>query len=185
MFREAVDGAQKKLGLTHPNTQLFIRNLIDCYDRMRAPEKAEPLLRELAEFCKEQAGADSLPFAGQLAVLAMNLLQQKKYPEAEAVLRDCLALREKKEPDAWNTFNARSMLGGALLGQKKYAEAEPLLLQGYDGMKQREDKIPPPGKVRLPEAGERLVQLYDAWGKKDKADEWRKQLEAARAKPQK
>jgi len=35
------------------------------------------------------------------------------------------------------------MLGGSLLGQKKYAEAEPLLLSGYEGMKQREVKIPP------------------------------------------
>ena len=48
------------------------------------------------------------------------------------------------------------MLGGALLGQKKYAEAEPLLLAGYEGMKQREAKIPPEGKVRLTEALERL-----------------------------
>ena len=45
-------------------------------------------------------------------------------------------------PDDWLTFNARSLLGGSLLGQKKYAEAEPLLLSGYEGMKQREDKIP-------------------------------------------
>ena len=47
----------------------------------------------------------------------------------------------KALPDDWRTFNARSLLGGSLLGQKKYAEAEPLLLSGYEGMKQREDKI--------------------------------------------
>jgi len=28
---------------------------------------------------------------------------------------------------------------------------------------------------------ERLVQLYEAWGKKDKAAEWRKKLAEARA----
>ena len=113
----------------------------------------------------------------------MNLLQQKKHANAEQVLRECLPIREKAEPDAWLTFNTRSMLGGALLGQQKYAEAEPLLLQGYDGLKQRQDKIPPAGHVRLTEAMERLVRLYDAWGKKDQADRWRKELEAARAKP--
>jgi hypothetical protein len=59
------------------------------------------------------------------------------------------------------------MLGGALLGQKKYAEAEPLLLAGYQGMKQRQQSIPPQGKIRLPEAALRLVQLYEALGKKD------------------
>jgi len=183
LYREAVDGARKKLGLAHPDTQGYIRNLIDCYDRMKAPEKAEPLLRELADFWKEKAGADSLPFAGQLAVLAANLLQQQKAPDAEQVLRDCLAIREKKAPDEWTTFNTKSTLGGALLAQKKYADAEPLLLSGYEGMKQREAKIPPQGQVRLTEALERLVQLYDETGQKDKAEEWRKKLEAAKAPP--
>lgn len=76
-----------------------------------------------------------------------------------------------------NTFNAQAMLGGALLGQKKYTDAEPLLLSGYQGMKQREAKIPPQGKVRLTEALERLVQLYEATGKKEEADKWRKKLD--------
>ena len=79
------------------------------------------------------------------------------------------------------TFNTESLLGGSLLGQKKYAEAEPLLLSGYAGLKEREKTIPPPGKVRLPEAAERLAQLYEATGKKDEAAKWRKELEAARA----
>jgi hypothetical protein len=67
------------------------------------------------------------------------------------------------------------MLGGALPGQKKYADAEPLLLAGYDGMKQREKSIPPQGKVRIPEAIDRLVRLYDATGKQDDAAKWRKE----------
>jgi hypothetical protein len=35
------------------------------------------------------------------------------------------------QPDAWTTFNTRSLPGGALLGQQMYAEAKPLLLAGY------------------------------------------------------
>jgi hypothetical protein len=46
-----------------------------------------------------------------------------------------------------------------------------------------EQTIPVPLRTRnLTDALERLVQLYDATGQKDKADEWWKQLEAA-AKP--
>ena len=48
-------------------------------------------------------------------------------------------------------------------------------------MKARESKVPSPSKPRLAEAGDRLVQLYDAWGKKDKADECRKKLEECKA----
>jgi hypothetical protein len=34
-----------------------------------------------------------------------------------------------------------SALGAALLGQKNYTAAEPLLLKGYEGIKQREKSI--------------------------------------------
>ena len=71
------------------------------------------------------------------------------------------------------------MLGAVLLGQKKYTDAEPLLRQGYEGMKQREVKIPPLGKPRVHEALERLVQLYEATEQKEKADEWREKLDEA------
>ena len=110
--------------------------------------------------------------------MGRNQLLQQKYTEAELALRECLAIRKKTQPGEWTTFNTKSMLGGALLGQKKYAEAEPLLLVGYEGMKQREAKIPPEGKVRLTEALERLAELDEAMEKKDGAARWRKELEA-------
>ena len=69
--------------------------------------------------------------------------------------------------------NSQSLLGGALLGQEKYADAEPLLLAGYEGMKQREKTIPPQGKVRLTEAVERLIELYTATNKPDEVTKWR------------
>jgi tetratricopeptide (TPR) repeat protein/tRNA A-37 threonylcarbamoyl transferase component Bud32 len=180
VFAEAVAGARKKLGLAHATTQSVIRNLIDCYMRMGQPARAEPLCRELAEFWSRKAGPDSPPYAGALAALGINLLQQQEWAAAEPVLRDALAIHEKKEPDAWAACHMRSLLGGSLLGQNKYAEAEPLLLAGYEGMRRREDRIPPQGEGQLTAGLERLVQLYDAWGKKDKADPWRKKLAEAK-----
>jgi hypothetical protein len=64
------------------------------------------------------------------------------------------------------------------LGQKKYAEAEPLLQAGYEGLRQRKDQIPPQDRVSLTETLERLVQLYEATGRKDQAAVWHKELEA-------
>ena len=88
----------------------------------------------------------------------------------------CLAIREKAIPDDWSRFNAMSLLGGALLGQGQYAEAEPLIVAGYEGMKAREAQIPAPGKPRLAEAAERVVRLYEAWGKPEKAAAWKAKL---------
>ncbi|MGD0258381.1 MAG: serine/threonine-protein kinase [Verrucomicrobiota bacterium] len=113
---------------------------------------------------------------GALAMLANARLREGKFVEAEAPARECLTLREIEIPDDWRTFNARSMLGGSLLGQKKYAEAEPLLLAGYQGMKQREARIPLEGKPRLTETLQRLVQLYEAIGRPDQAAKWQQKL---------
>jgi hypothetical protein len=68
-----------------------------------------------------------------------------------------------------------------LAGADEGREAEPLLLEGYEGMKTREARIPAAGKKGLTEALERLVQLCDATDAKDKAKEWRKKLEDAKA----
>jgi serine/threonine protein kinase/tetratricopeptide (TPR) repeat protein len=182
LLQEAVDGARKKLGLTYPITRTVIDHLADSYERLNTPAKAEPLRRELVEFWKQKAGTDSIEYAGPLVLLGLNLLLQHKADDAEPILRDCLAIRQKKQSDLWTTFNTQSLLGGALLGQKKYADAEPLLLKGYQGMKDREAKIPANGNIRLTDALQRLVQLYEATGNKDEAAKWCKELQNLQAK---
>jgi hypothetical protein len=95
------------------------------------------------------------------------------------VFRECLAIREKTQPNTWTPFDTKSLLGAALLGQKKYADAEPLLLAGYEGMKQRADTIPAEVRtLRLTEGLERLVQLYEATAKPNEVKKW----QAERAK---
>jgi hypothetical protein len=72
--------------------------------------------------------------------------------------------------------NALGWLALNLLSQQKYAEAEPLLLQGYEGMKQREPTTPAGEKRRLTEAGERVVRFYEVTGQPEKARVWREKL---------
>jgi tetratricopeptide (TPR) repeat protein len=120
---------------------------------------------------------DSPIHAAALAVRGSMLLLRKKPAEAELKLQESLTIRKKRQPDDWTTFETESLLGEDLLEQKKYADAEPLLLSGYQGMKEREETIPSQDKDRLTEALERLVHLYEAWGKKDKAAHWREALE--------
>jgi serine/threonine protein kinase len=159
-------------------------NLVTNYERAGQLTKAEPLYRYFVEKTRREHGADDLRTSSQLILLGMNLLAQKKYVDAQPVLRETLTIRRKKQPDDWTTFNTESYLGAALLGQKKYTEAEPLLRDGYQGMKQRQEKIPAVRKLRLREALELLVQLYETTGNKDETAKWRKELEAktARAK---
>lgn len=124
---------------------------------------------------------ESPTHASALVVRGLMLLAQKKPAEAELKLRESLTIRRKIQPDEWTTFETKSILGQALLEQKKYAEAEPLLLSGYQGMNKRASQIRSQDKGQLTQALERLVHLYDAWGKKEKAAQWRKELEKANA----
>jgi serine/threonine protein kinase/tetratricopeptide (TPR) repeat protein len=181
LHREAADGARKKLGLAHPHTQTYIRELSACYERMGQPARGEPLLRELVDLGK-QKDADAPSIAATRAALGANLLAQQKATDAEPPLRQALATLDKHRPDEWATSHTRSLLGAALLGQKKYADAEPFLVQGYEGMKQREARIPTGDRFRLAEAVERLVQLYEATGQEEQAARWRKKREAKEAK---
>jgi hypothetical protein len=98
---------------------------------------------------------------------------QERWAEAEPFLRECLAIRLKARLDSWTTFNAQSMLGGALLGQKKHADAEPLLLVGYEGMKQRAKSMPELEANHLREALDRLIESYTVLDKPDEAKKWR------------
>ena len=160
-------------GVNHPDTAACRNQLAVAYRLAGRTAEAGRLF---------DRNPNSPAHASALAVRGSMLLLQKKPAEAELKLRECLTIRQKIQPDDWTTFDTKSILGEALLDQKKFAEAEPLLLSGYEGMKQREDTIPSEDKPRLTKALERLVKLYEAWGKKDEAMKWRKELEATAAR---
>jgi eukaryotic-like serine/threonine-protein kinase len=181
LFQEAAAGIETRR-FQHQHAGRIVGNLIACHEHLKQFDRAEPWRRKWLAVVKERFGADSVAYAGELASLGLNLLKQSKWADAEAVLRDSLAIRERKLPDDWRTFNTRSLLGEALLGQKRYAEAEPLLLAGYEGLKGRAAKAPMHGKAYLVAALERLVQLCDALEKKDEAAKWRKELDNQKKK---
>ncbi|MHB1557937.1 MAG: tetratricopeptide repeat protein [Isosphaeraceae bacterium] len=119
--------------------------------------------------------------AAALAARGATLLLEHRAADAEARLREALMIRRKAQPDDWMTFDTESMLGQALLDQKKYDEAEPYLNGGYEGLKQREKKIPATDRPRITRALERLVRLYESRGEDEKAKKWRQELQIAEA----
>jgi serine/threonine protein kinase len=175
LLKLAVAGLEKRQLMDGFAGQVVL-NLADCHERLNQFDQAEVWRRRWSEEVKKRSGKDSALYANQLATLSVNLVQQQKYAAAESALRECLAIREKNQPDAWPTFNTRSMLGGVLVAQKKYDEAELLLLSGYEGLKHREQQIPAVAKARLPDAIRRLVELYTAWEKADQSQKWQSKL---------
>jgi hypothetical protein len=59
-----------------------------------------------------------------------------------------------------------------------------MLLGGrYEGLKSGEARSCPQYRKTVPEAAARLVQLYEAWDKPEKAAEWQQKLTAAKEVP--
>jgi len=174
-FRQALAIARTQMGSTHPDLPKLILALADVLHQKGELAEGSTLGEEAIRLCREHPDqAGELAYA--LAESIPTLLDTGKFAEAESVARECLVIREKIFLDDWRTFDTQSMLGGSLLEQKKYPEAERLLFSGYEGLKQREDKIPPRCKSHLKAALQRGVQLYEATHQPEQATDWRKKL---------
>ena len=176
LFEQVIKTQEAKLGAGHADTLTSIHLLATGFESVGRWSDAEPLRRELLARRRKVTPQKSPMLAVDLAMLGLDLLKLSRWPDAEALLGECLAIREQAIPDDWSRFNAMSLLGEALLGQGKYAAAEPLIVQGFEGMKSRGARIPPQGKPRLSEAAARVVRLYEAWGKPEKAERWKAKL---------
>jgi hypothetical protein len=72
--------------------------------------------------------------------------------------------------------SAQTQLGLALCGEGKFSEAEPLLLAGYQGLKQRHDSIPFAVEKQMRNALDSLAKICEATNRREQADRWRKEL---------
>jgi tetratricopeptide (TPR) repeat protein/tRNA A-37 threonylcarbamoyl transferase component Bud32 len=172
LYEATLKARESKLGAGHPDTLTSRVGLAAAYEALGRWADAEALRRE--NLARRRAGEklDSLLLAGDLVELGRILVQQGKSSQAEPLLRECVAIRDKAIPDDWRRFFATSLLGRALLDQGQYMEAEPLVVAGYEGLKAREAKIPAASKRRLFDAAEEAVRLYEAWGKPEQARSW-------------
>ena len=108
----------------HPTLRLFGPQVLDAYLKAGMTAEAGKLIGELLPDVRKQLPKESPQLAGLLAMFSLSLLEAKAFAEAEPLLRECLAIREKTQPDVWSTFNTQSMLGGAAWqARNKYADA--------------------------------------------------------------
>jgi hypothetical protein len=146
------------------------------------PKKLDAELEELLaildqfERLEKQFGPNEESLMKELHEHGEFLLRVEHPKEAEKALGECLALREKLQADHWLRFETMNLLGATFEAQKKLHDAEPLLLRGYEGMKERSSKIPADSIYRLTQAGERLAKLFEATGRPAEAVRLRKEL---------
>jgi TPR repeat protein/tRNA A-37 threonylcarbamoyl transferase component Bud32 len=169
VFREQLAIARKRSG-DESHAVAKVLNWIGVICQWQAKfQDAETAHREALAIRRKLLGDTAPDVADSANHLAIVLILVNRAAEAERLLNEYLPLLEKKLPDDWHTFKARSLLGESLYEQKDFKGAEPLLASGYEGLRQRESKVPAEFKREVIASFDALMRFYKTTGQMDKA----------------
>jgi tetratricopeptide (TPR) repeat protein len=167
LFQEILDSDQKLLGKDHPNVGADLGNIGNLLLKKGNYQESEPFLREEVAIFKKNKHPWLSIAMGSLG----ELLRKKRDPAAaEPILAEALAEGLKDFGDKnQDVAKIRVKYGACLIELKKFELAEEQLLAALPIL---ENSL---GQQN--EATQRvirqLVDLYEAWGKEDKASRYR------------
>jgi len=171
LLRASLAIQRKKLGVDNDATRTTMTNLAHALNGLGDHAGAEAVAREAIASYQKQANPRFIP--GALAALGESLVGRRQFVEAETTLQQARDVLAKQQPTTkWLPPDVTSLLGAAFAGQQKYTEAEPLLIKGYEGL--RDTAGSPP--TRLRKSIERLIAFYTAAGRATEATPWRARL---------
>ena len=174
-FRETLEIHRELGGEDSPDTAMAKRNLAGTLVELGQLGEAEQLAREALAHFRRVHGDRYLNTAGVMRVLGLVLVKKGQAEQAESILRDCVdALRSLSLPeaDAWRLARAESTLGECLTALQRFDEAEPVLVGAYEALLGAKGEAFAATVTAL----QRVITLYDAWGKPEQAAEWRAKL---------
>jgi eukaryotic-like serine/threonine-protein kinase len=168
-YIKALEMRRKLLGERNPKVARSLSNLGLLRQLRGDAVGAEKSFREALSIADEQLEADHTDRAVYLRNLASVLVTLKKPAEGEALARESLKIFRADDPDFWRVPDTESVLGSCLAAQGRFEEAEPLLTGSYPLLA----KDSGDGAKQAPEALKRIVDLYAAWGKPERAAAYR------------
>lgn len=174
LFVHTLNTSRRLLGPENQYTLSFLSDFAGMYQREGKYAKAESIAAQSLAGQRHAQGLENPDTMDAAADLALAYQSQGKFTLSEPLARQVVEFTRKEQPDDWQRFRAETLLGASLAGQKKYAEAEPLLLQGYQGMAARKQRIAVPDQYHLDRAHDWIEELYMHWGKPERAADWRK-----------
>ena len=172
LLQKATDARVRLFGEENPASLESRFNLAVLQEDQGKLEEAEKLMMPVVASMRRALGANSPDTLEATIALAEIQLNRGKVGDAEALANEAIAGYEKSDPDSWQGFQSKSLLGAALAAQHRYADAEPLLVNGYRGMAREIGSMPFDQWPLVSKAGRRLVALYESWDKPERAHEW-------------
>lgn len=178
LYREALSMKRQLFGTEHASVAASLSTLALVLRDKGATDEAETLMRESLAIRQRLFGEEHDLTAGSRFQLAQLLLTTGAADEAEPLFRQALSVSEKVNGvQHWRTARARVGLGRGLIALGRYDEAESQLEQAHAIYGGTAAGGPPTGPAGAISA---LVELYEAWGRPDKAKSYRDQLDRER-----
>jgi tetratricopeptide (TPR) repeat protein len=170
VYRDVLARRRKIFGPRHPVVARSLSNLGFALQAQGRHHDAEIFYREALSIADERLDPGHANRAVYLRNLATALLEQGKAAEAEPPAREALEIFRTRSPGSWRVADAESVLGGCMAGLGRFAEAEPLLLGSYAVLAREQEG----GGARAARTAlNRVVGLYTAWGRPDRAAVYR------------
>jgi serine/threonine protein kinase len=172
-FNQAMSLYRKLEGYEHADVALCLYQLGRLSLEQHHYARAEELLQQALQLQQKTLPSDHADLTSTRLLMGQVLNKQGATAKAEPMLREVLETRRKTLPqDDPKIAAAESALGDCLTSLRHYKEAEPLLLRSYPVIKAKQGAQHP----LTVEALQRVVALYEAWGRTDQAARFRQLL---------
>lgn len=173
-YAQALTLNRKLLGNQHPEIALDLANIAEARDARGDLAGSEGSYRQALAILQGKVPDTDIRWRFIATNLGSVLVREggaARFGQAEPLLRAALAADQKAlKPGAWDIAEAQSELGACLLAQGRYAAAEPLLAGSFPTLRAKLGAHDP---ITVTRALDRLVQLYQRWGKPAQAARYR------------
>jgi len=153
-FRQILEICRRVRGPSHPITLHILSDFASMYQQQGKYALAETYAAQALAGERHALGPEHPDTMNSASDLALALVSEGRFAESEPLAREAVETDRKKRPDDWQYFRAETLLGASLAGHNKYPAAEPLLLEGYQGMAARKERIRVPDWYHLDRARE-------------------------------
>jgi eukaryotic-like serine/threonine-protein kinase len=171
--RAALEQARRLYGELHPEVTANLQNVaFELRDQGKYSE-AEPLFHTVLDRARRQLGPEHPNVATALKNLAVLYLRAGDLARAGPLFEEVLRMQRKTFPEKhWEIASTKGLLGAHLMASRRYDLAAPLLAESFAVFKEQLGEHHDATRSTLT----RLGDLYEAWGKPEKAAEYRGML---------
>ena len=170
LLRQALALNRRIMGNEHPEVSTNLNNLALLLRDKGEYDQAIALFREVTALDRKSLGDDHPYVASSLNSLASTLARKGDHRAAEELFRQAMDIQRKTFPEkSWQIATTKLLLASGYIETARYREAEPLLLEALPIIEGSFGRDHPRTQAVL----RRLVGLYDAWGRPDRADPYR------------